>query len=266
VNASDSRRAVEGLLREIVDRCDDPGRSWALTPDSVRALKIVNALQDVAEAHPTVDWVAANGRRVDASARAPGREWRIVMSSDEDGVHSATVLEKPEPFPGVPGGRALIVNGPSSVGKSSVLRTMLDVAAAPWVMFDEPTFGEVRPLFLIWSDSAPTLRPGFLKGIEALAGAGNQVGLAAGGFPSEFFDGLRRAVPTLALGLDCPLEVRLERQAKRPDRWGGLTEASETVHEGWDYALRFDTSTTTAGEIATAVLALVAARPDQAPR
>lgn len=247
-------QSVVDLLSEIVQALGDDERSPSLTVDRVRAREIVEALAPVAMApDPAIDWVVANARRVDVGVSATGeREWRIVCSIDASGVHSATVIERPEPFTGVPGGRAVIVNGPSSAGKSTVMAAVVAGAPTPWVMFDEIFFGSVPTPFLVWPDRAPTLRPGFIDGIAALARAGNQV-ITTGGARAEF-GSLIEGVPTLLVGLDCPLKMRVARQQARADRWGGLTESSESAHEGWTYDLRYDTSKTTAAEIALDII------------
>lgn len=150
-----------------------------------------------------------------------------------------------------------MLNGPSSSGKSSVMAALVADAPTPWVAFDELAFGEVRMEYRIWRDSAPTLPVGFLAGITALAAAGNQVILSAGGRSSDHFAPLRATVPTLDVGLHCPLEVLVERQRGRADRWGGLAESQAGVHQGWRYALEFDSASTSAAEIAASIEAYV---------
>lgn len=246
---------VRELLRRIVGALDQDGLSSTFTRDPVRAESIVGVLAPIATADVyEIQWAVINGRRVDVAVRAAAREWRAVLSIDSEGVHSASVGECPATFLGVPGGRAVIVNGPSSAGKSSVMEALVNAAQSPWVMFDELAFGKVAIPFLIWRDSAPTLLEGFVAGITGLAAAGNQVILTGGGQTFDIFDRLRSAVPTLTVGLNCPLDVRIERQKNRPDRWGGLTEGNDNQHDGWTYDLRFDTSLMTADEIARQVL------------
>lgn len=203
-----------------------------------------------------VTGVAVNGRRVDAVVVAPpAQEWRVVLEVDHGCLRSVVVFERPPRFVGIDGGLAVIVNGPSSAGKSTVMAAVLQASSAPWVMFDELFFGTVAMPFLIWGDAAPTLRRGFIAGIQALAAAGNQV-IMTGGDPDELLQ-LRANVPTLAVGLDCPLEERIERQAARSDRWGELTEATEDRHVGWAYDLRFDTSLVSPPEMAARILRAV---------
>lgn len=211
------------------------------------------ALRDVGEVEIVELW--SNGDRVDVRARSGSREWHVVFSASDgeraDWVH---VYERPPQYAGVPGGRAVIVNGPSSSGKSTVLQELRERGDVPWVVFDEPMFGDVRTPFLIWREQAPGIHRGFLDGIAALARAGNCVATAAGGHPQEWFDAAFDDIPTIRVGLDCPAEELTRREEGRADVRGGLAEQSMHVHDGWDYDLRFDTGKTSAREIVDAVL------------
>ena len=255
-----ARESVELLLDELVSALAVAGLSARLTADPVRADEIVSALVEPAAAPGRrIEWLVMNNRRVDATIASPEREWRIACSIDGDGVHSASVFERPARFEGVAGGRAVIVTGASSAGKSTVMRAVVDAARTPWVMFDELFFGTVAWPFLIWPEQSPALRPGFVAGITALTAAGNQVILSAGAAtgPGEL-EPLIRTVPTLIVALDCPLDVRLARQRARDDRWGGLTEDSDDDHRGWPLDARFDTSKMSPPEIAQRILDLAA--------
>ena len=252
------RKAVEDLLKEFVSALDVAGLSAQLTTDPLRAEEIVAALTQAATApERRTDWIVINNRRVDATVVSGDREWRIACSIDGQGVHSATAFRRPTPFPGVAGGRAVIVTGPSSAGKTTVMRAVVDTAHTPWVMFDELFFGTVAWPFLIWPDQSPTLRPGFIAGIAALASAGNQVILTSGAASSHELDPIVRSVPTVIVGLDCPLAVRVARQQARADRWGGLTEESNDSHAGWVLDARFDTDRLSPLEVAKGILKLV---------
>ena len=44
------------------------------------------------------------------------------------------------------------------------------------------------------------------------------------------------------VGLYCDPDVLIAREQSRTDRWGGLAEASVSVHDGWAYDLTFDTT------------------------
>ena len=199
------------------------------------------ALREHADLH--VQSVAVNGDRVDVIAVAADHEWRVVIGSDDmTAVQWVHTFARPQQFVGVRGGRAVVLNGPSSAGKSTLLDALRDRTADAWVVFDEPMFGSVRSEYLIWPERAPLLHDGFLQGIAALARAGNQVALAAGGLPHERFRQSFEGVPTVWVGLDCPDDERRRREATRRDVPGGLSDSSPHIHEGWEYDLRFDTS------------------------
>ncbi len=202
--------------------------------------------------------LAVNGERVDVVARSGGDEWRVVFGATETGtVEWVDVIARPPELVPVSGGRAVIVNGPSSSGKSTVLRALKAEAAETWVVFDEPMFGDVEIGHLVWRDGAPSLHRGFLDGIAALARAGNRVALAAGGHPFTWFERAFAGIPTVRVGLDCPADELRRREGDRTDVPGGWAEASLAIHEGWQYDLRFDSSTTSAEVIADEVLRAV---------
>ncbi len=77
--------------------------------------------------------LAVNGERVDVVARSGADEWRVVFGANETGiVEWVDVIARPPVLVPVPGGRAVIVNGPSSSGKSTVLRALRNEGAT-WV-------------------------------------------------------------------------------------------------------------------------------------
>jgi chloramphenicol 3-O phosphotransferase len=186
--------------------------------------------------------VAVNGSRVDVVAGTTDDEWRVVFgSADMTCVEWVSVFARPARFDGIAGGRAIVINGASSSGKSTLLRALASRATAPWVIFDEPMFGTVRTEHLIWRQQAPLLHIGFLQGIAALARAGNLVALAAGGHPFEVLEAAFAEVPTLWVGLDCAVDELERRERGRVDVAGGLWAASPDIHDGWTYDLRLDT-------------------------
>lgn len=232
--ADDGSRA--GLFRRLVE-----------TDERLRALRESAKFEVVS--------VAVNGERVDVVARAGEREWRVVFgTSDGTSAEWVSVYERPPVFGGVEKGRAIIVNGPSSSGKSAVLQAIRSASALPWVVFDEPMFGDVRVEYLIWRDAAEGLHRGFLDGIAALARAGNCVAVAAGGHPASMFDAAFAAVPTVRIGLDCDPKELERRERQRDDVPGGMALASPTIHDGWTYDLRFDTTKSAPEHIARAAL------------
>lgn len=255
----DEARRLEALLRGVIASADGGAIREFLSEDANE-----DVLRDLLRPIATVTgldvrWVAVNESRVDAGLTGSGREWRLVATVDDrTRIQELWVHEKPTHFDGVPGGRIVVLNGPSGSGKSSVMTAMMEMADTPWVVFDEPWLGTVAQPYLIWRDVSPTLHAGYLSGIAALAGAGNQVALSSGGLS---YADVRTAFANLAttyVGLDCPLEVLLERERGRPGRWGGLAEASIGDHADWTYDLRFDTSTSSPAEVAMQVLTAVA--------
>lgn len=201
---------------------------------------------------------AVNGARVDVVARDGDTEWRVVFGTpDAERVDWLSVYQRPPLFAGIGGGRAVIVNGPSSSGKSTLLTQVQCRSAAPWVIFDEPFLGAVNVEWLIWRERAEALHRGFIDGIAALARAGNYVGVAAGGHPQVWFDSAFGGVPTISVGLDCDAAELARRENGRRDVPGGLAAASLDVHSGWHYQLRCDTTTGDIGAVADEVLAAV---------
>jgi len=195
--------------------------------------------------------VAVNGGRSDVVATAGDREWRVVFgTADGLTVDRLKVYERPVAFGGITGGRSLVVNGPSSSGKSTLLREIQSTSVLPWVVFDEPMFESMNVEYLIWRDTAQALHRGFLDGIAALARAGNYVAVAAGGHPAAMFEEAFVDIPTIRIGLDCRSDELARREQLRNDVPGGMAMTSLAIHEGWTYDLRFDTSTTAINEIA----------------
>lgn len=202
--------------------------------------------------------LAVNGERVDIVTRAGEREWRVVFGTSEGAVADwLHVYERPRDFGGVVGGRAVIINGPSSSGKSTVLKAIRSASPLPWVVFYEPMFGTVNVEYLIWRETAEVLHRGFVEGIAALARAGNCVALAAGGHPASMLTAAFEGVPTVRIGLDCDPDELERRERQRSDVPGGNALASPEIHEGWHYDLRFDTRKTRPEEIAAATMQAV---------
>ena len=255
--AGDER--FERVLLNLIDeaRRGDVFSDVADTLDATCVADLVGPL--AAAVAVRVDWLSVNERRVDASLRSDVGEWRVVLLlDDKELVAELYVHQRPPVFAGVAGGRAVVVNGPSGAGKSSVMEAVLRLSATPWVMFDEPEIGDVAPGYKIWRDTAPTLGPGYFAAIAALAATGNQVIVSSGGFTFADISEAMAEVPTIYVGLDCPLPILLERERGREGRWAGLAEASLGVHAGWTYQLRIDSSHAAPDEIANQTLRAIA--------
>lgn len=208
-----------------------------------------------------VTWAAQHGDRVDARLVSGDLEWWVVLSVTDSTSDVVAIEQRPGPFAGVEGGVVVVLNGPSSSGKSSVMRAIVDRGADPWIAFDELFFGHLRLGYAIWPEVAPTVRSGFLDGIAALASAGNVVVMTSGGLAAKEVRQVFASSQLVLVGLDCPLEVLQERQQQRTDRWGDLAEESFAAHDGWTYDLRFDTARLDPMQIADGVLAAVIKPP-----
>lgn len=184
-----------------------------------------------------------NGARHDVRVRNGDGAWLVVLWNDDaDRVVEVDVYERPPVFAGRPGGLVIVLNGPSSVGKSSLMRAFADRAVTPFAWFDEPWLGRVPPRFTAWPDTLGPWVGGFLAALAAAAARGNQFVVSAAGIPQGEFRAALGVVPTVSVGLDAPLEVLVERQRRQRDKFGGLAEESVDIHDGWTYDLRIDTA------------------------
>lgn len=197
--------------------------------------------------------------RVDAKVRSrDGQEWHVALFLLADGQASEVwVFQRPAPY--VPtAGVVVVFNGASGAGKSAVMAAIADQAETPWIVFDEPHVGAVQAPYLIWRDVAPSVHVGAFDAIRAMAGAGNQVAVAAGGFDFAFVRQRLAGVRSVFVGLHCSDEVRRERLAEDPFKRPGAAwrRPAADVHEGWDYDMEFATDSQSASALATELLRL----------
>lgn len=189
--------------------------------------------------------VRQNGRRVDARVQSEhGDAWLVVVWFTDLALvdaESITVHPRPRPFGGVPGGLVIVLNGPSSVGKSTLMRTFADRAVTPFACLDEPFFGRPPARFTAWPDTLGPHVDGVLAGLAAAARLGNQFVVSAAGISQRRFESALRDVERLYVGLDGALDVLVQRQLEQVDKFGGLAEESMGIHDGWRYDLRIDT-------------------------
>src|SRR5437868_2075152 len=84
-----------------------------------------------------------NGARVDVRVVAgDGREWLAVLwvagASPAITLSDVNVYQRPLPFRGDGPGTVVVLNGPSSVGKSALMAAFAAAASTPWACVDEP--------------------------------------------------------------------------------------------------------------------------------
>lgn len=157
-------------------------------------------------------------------------------------------------------GTIIILNGASSSGKTTLLKTLQNTLEEPfldagidkfiWMLpkryLDRPLWDDVLGLATIAGETGHTLFQGMHQAIAALSRCGNNV-LADHVLVepdwlrqcTELFAGL----PAYLIAVDCPLEVLEERERSRKDRTLGQAKAQfPVVHAGGIYDLRVDTS------------------------
>lgn len=219
------------------------------------------ALVDIRAAAPvTVDELRVNESRLDVRITASDcRQWLVVLWVDVSTARllDATVYPRPDAFAGRPRGIVVVLNGPSSVGKSALMAAFAEAAPTPWIRGDEPWFGQLSGRYMAWPQSSGPVVDGFLAALAAFARAGNQVVLSAGGLTQDELRCALREVPAVYVGLDASLAVRVARQRTQLDKFGGLAEESTHRHDGWTYDLRIDTEMQTADGAAATLAAFL---------
>jgi chloramphenicol 3-O phosphotransferase len=241
---ADLERRVLGIVRPVVKGAGEEGR-----------LAIVD--------------LRRNGARIDARVHGQGDEaWLVVVWFSDPAlteVESVTVYPRPEQFDGVPSGRVIVLNGPSSVGKSSLMRAFADRARTPFACLDEPFLGRIPPPFLAWRETLGPHVAGFLAAIAEAAALGNQFIVSAAGISQQKFQAALTGVESVYVGLDAPLDVLVRRQLEQIDKFGGLAEESVNIHDGWNYDLRIDTVRHTPEAAARALAEYLAKRYQNTP-
>jgi chloramphenicol 3-O-phosphotransferase len=222
------------------------------------AEEAARSLQPIVDATGVeIRWLGANGPRADAEiVSGDGREWRVVFMTDDTARAKALwVFERPKPFGGVEGGRAIVVDGAVGAGKSTLMQRFAENEDSPWVVFDELNFGRIHTRHLIWRETCGPLYPGFLAGIAALAAKGNQVIMSSSGLPQAAFRDALAAIPTLYVGLECPLHELIERNHAREGRWAGQSEESFAGFKkrGWRFDLLLDSNALSPDALVTEV-------------
>jgi chloramphenicol 3-O phosphotransferase len=187
----------------------------------------------------------------------------------------------------------IVLNGASSTGKTTLAAALQEVLDDSWLVFGIDTLIAALPLNLleIHDEAMIEARPrdhqireggisfgpdgkilvgieyrrleaGWLRGVAAIADAGVRLIL-----DEVFLEGapgqsrLREALfgRTIAwIGLTCDLQVAEERERERGDRVvGGFAQQWQTVHEGVDYDLVVDSTSSSPQEMAQRIAEFV---------
>ncbi len=164
--------------------------------------------------------------------------------------------------------RIIILNGVSSVGKSSVVKALQQITAEPYLdvamdtflsMLPERSFGrdgvifepvEVeghRQIIITTGPTAERALRGMRRAVAALAAEGNNLivdEVMLGPGTARDYRTLLQNHDLRFVGLFAPLEVIEARERTRGDRELGLARWQyDRVHDGIEYDLKIDTST-----------------------
>ena len=231
------------LLGELIGRVSEGRVISDLLASEADAALVTEKLRPLVADRTVIDTLVGSCERVDAVVTAGDKQARVVFAYDDAGLLIwLDVYLRPNRFDGVSGGRIIVVNGPSGVGKSVLMQALQAIAAFPLVVLDEPEqIGTVQRGYLIWRDCAPSLHRGYLAAIAALARSGNHVVLPAAGHPQHEIAGAFDGIRVVTVGLTCEFEVLQERE-RRTGRWAGIAAESLDAHAGWTYDLEFDTT------------------------
>ena len=184
-------------------------------------------------------------------------------------------------------GRVIVLNGTSSAGKSTLIRALqarLDgawlgvgidtvVYALPKAYLDLPLWGEVfryvpaepgsaAPFRIVTGELGHRLVEGMHRMVASLADAGlsvivDHVLLESGWLPD--LAARLAGHEVLFVGVRCPLDVVVRREAERRDRTIGQAAAMfDVVHRAGGYDLEVDTSLQSPDEAAAAIVAALA--------
>jgi chloramphenicol 3-O phosphotransferase len=207
-----------------------------------------------------------NGGRVDVTLTdGSGARWAVIAGLDrQDRVTSLWVQREPAAFAGTAGGLVVVLNGPSSSGKSTLATAIQDSAGTPWIRFlpDEFFQWHLPERYWTFGRAAGPWQEGFFGALTGLARPGNQVITTGTGLGSQA--GWRRRLDgtgCLFVGLTPSLAVCERRERARDDRMAGNAAREwPTVHQGWSYDLEIDTGTVGPGQAAALVLAALDSR------
>jgi chloramphenicol 3-O phosphotransferase len=150
--------------------------------------------------------------------------------------------------------RAVVLNGGSSSGKSSIALCLQELLDEPWARLgvDDLVGPGWRPVESAW-----------YRGVAAMARAGLGViveeVLLDGGAGQRRVAGLLGDVAVVWVGVLCRVEVAAGREARRGDRVAGMAaDQAVRVHEGVRYDVTVDTSSSSPEECARQIAAQIA--------
>ena len=173
--------------------------------------------------------------------------------------------------------RIIILNGVSSVGKSSIAKAIQANVSRPFLYVPGDAFLKMPPetmmnhpdgisvrtapdqsLAIEFGDGIARLMRGMRRSVSALASQGNHLivdDIMMNATDQEDYRDLLEAHEVSFVGLFAPIEVLEQREANRKNRLSGLARWQHCrVHHGIVYDLKVDTSGTSPGENARAII------------
>lgn len=168
--------------------------------------------------------------------------------------------ERPAPRSTI--GRIALFNGPPSSGKTSLVSSLRDVLAEPWFHLSLDDF---RSGFSErwWTEDDGQLfervMAGYLGSLVQIANAGIDVLAESVITPSRqrLYETTFGEIPIALIGVQCPLEVAMEREQARGDRRRGPIDLDAddymAVHAGLSYDLEVSTTAVNPKDLAEAV-------------
>ena len=164
--------------------------------------------------------------------------------------------------------QAIVLNGASSSGKSTLARALQDALPGTWLLFGIDDLIEALPPHLTSpggiefkeggevqiGDAFRTVERAWMQGVAHTARCGvniiiDDVFLSGRAGQKRWMDALTD-LSVLWVGVHCPPEVGEAREQDRGDRVTGMhRHQAAVVHHGVQYDLEVDTSKGTPGEI-----------------
>ena len=158
---------------------------------------------------------------------------------------------------------AIVLNGASSAGKTSIARAMQEIWPAPLIHASLDSFTDVFRWSAIRGEEVR--RECHTYGVASFHDYLSRA--AASGFPlvvdhvfeqqtwyESTLEALKR-LPTLVVGVRCPIDILEDREMRRNDRKAGMARWQHLrVHEGKRYDLEVDTKAVSAAECASVIL------------
>jgi chloramphenicol 3-O phosphotransferase len=169
-------------------------------------------------------------------------------------------------------GNIIFLNGASSSGKTSILKTLQDVLPEPyldmgidrfiWMMpkryLNRPLWDDVLGKAVHAGTSGRVLFSGMHHAIAAAAGAGNNIVADHVLVEKDWVNECARLftdMPAYLIGIQCPLEVLEQRERERKDRTLGQARAQfDVIHKYTVYDLEVDTSLLNPGGCALQII------------